>query len=332
MKKTLLYSLGFVLALSFAGCKKIPDGNLSNIIRYEELPIEIPQGRDFVSTAINPEGSTKPLKIKLLNVYDRETGKDVTDLFTKTYKHKVWTALYDPKVDTTIALIEAKRKEVDITPISINPASGQIEANYTTVNLPIGKYKFDLEIGNAAETRVYKDIGEFDLIEAPFFVIDAVRSTVAMKVGEETKTKTIPSNASHQVTKRISETGNKIIVRFLDQNGTPFNPKAGELARRPNSGNQGGFLQTMQDYALETHLFDDRMEFDFGVVPFPLNSLGNGFNYYYRIPAPYVEFDPSLELPYNTYSCNARFNVRVFAPGTYQVDVIVPLVTRVPKK
>jgi len=33
-----------------------------------------------------------------------------------------------------------------------------------------------------------------------------------------------------------------------------------------------------------------------------------------------------------TYSCNARFNFRIFAPGTYQIDVIVPMVTQVPKK
>lgn len=332
MKRSIIYSLGLLLGLGFSACKKIPDGNLSNIIRYEELPIQVPQGRDYVSTAINPEGSTKPLKIKMLNVYDRETGKDVTDLFTKTYKHKVWKALYDPKVDTTIAMIEAKRIDTMIRPININPVSGQLEANYTSVNLPIGKYKFDLEIGNAVETRVYKDIGEFDLVEAPFFVIDAVRSTVAMKVGAEGTTKSIPSTNEHQVTKRISEEGNKVIVRIVDKNGTPFNPKAGEIARRPNSGTQGGFLQTMQDYSIETQLFDDRMEFTYGVVPFPLNSLGNGFNYYYRIPAPYVEFDDSLGLPYNTYSCNARFNFRTFAPGTYQIDVIVPMVKRVPKK
>jgi len=122
---------------------------------------------------------------------------------------------------------------------------------------------------------------------------------------------------------------NKVVVKIVDKNGVPFNPKKGEIARRPNSGTAGGYLQTMQDYSISTTLFDDRMEFVYGVLPFPLVSLGNGFNYYYRIPAPYVNFDDSLGLPYNTYSCNARFSFQAFVPGTYQVDVIVPQVTRV---
>lgn len=330
--KKIIYSVIVLSSLGFSACKKIPDGNLSNIIRYEELPIQVPQGRDFVSTAINPEGSTKPLNIKMLNVYDRETGEDVTELFNKTYPHKVWKALYDPKIDTTIELIEAKRIDTMIRGININPVSGQIEANYTSINLPLGKYRFDLEIGNAVETKVYHNIGEFDLIEAPFFIIEAVRTTVAMKVGDETTTKTVPSTSEHQVTKRISDEGNKVIVRIVDKNGTPFNPSDGEIIRRPNAGTANGFLQTMQDYAIQTELFDDRMEFSFGVIPFPLESLGNGFNYYYRIPASYVEYDEELELPYNTYSCNARFNFRTFSPGTYQIDVIVPMVKRVSKK
>lgn len=330
--KKIIYSVIVLSSLGFSACKKIPDGNLSNIIRYEELPIQVPQGRDFVSTAINPEGSTKPLNIKMLNVYDRETGEDVTELFNKTYPHKVWKALYDPKIDTTIELIEAKRIDTMIRGININPVSGQIEANYTSINLPLGKYRFDLEIGNAVETKVYHNIGEFDLIEAPFFIIEAVRTTVAMKVGDETTTKTVPSTSEHQVTKRISDEGNKVIVRIVDKNGTPFNPSDGEIIRRPNAGTANGFLQTMQDYAIQTELFDDRMEFSFGVIPFPLESLGNGFNYYYRIPASYVEYDEELGLPYNTYSCNARFNFRTFSPGTYQIDVIVPMVKRVSKK
>lgn len=322
---------GLVLTtLALTGCKKINDGNLSNIIRYEVQPTEVPQGRAFVSSAINPEGSTKPLQIKLLNIYNKETGENVTSLFQQKYQHKVWKALYDSKKDTTLALIDAKRVDSMVYPLVINPVSGQIEANYTTVNLPLGKYKFDLEISNPANSKVYKDIGEFDLISAPFYEIPAVRSTVAMKVGAETTTKSIPSNASHIKVKRVSESGDKVIVRIVDKNGNAFNPNKGEIARRPNSGTQAVFLQTMQDYSLSTALFDDRMEFQFGVVPFPLASLGNGFNYYYRIPAKFVKYDDSLELPYNTYSCNARFSFRAFAPGTYEIEVIVPQVIRVP--
>lgn len=330
MKRTLYILASLFTALSFSSCKKLPDGSLSPLVRYEVLPIEIKQGRASVSTAINPEGSTKPLKFTLLNVYNRETGVDVTDLFMKKYQHRVWKALYDSKIDTTLEMINAKRIDSMVYPISINPVSGQIEANYTTVNLPLGKYKFDLKVENPAGERIFKDIGEFDLVSAAFFEIPAVRSTVAMKVGEEGTPKTIVSNDTHIKVTRVSDKEDKVIVRIKDKNGNIFNPKKGEIARRPNSGTAGGYLQTMQDYALSTELFDDRMEFAYGVVPFPLVSLGNGFNYYYRIPAKYVRFDESLGLPYNTYSCNARFSFQAFAPGTYEIDVIVPQVVRVP--
>nr|WP_315401512.1 DUF5007 domain-containing protein [uncultured Sphingobacterium sp.] len=328
MKKSLIYSLAIAL-LAVTACKKLPDGNLSDIIRYEVLPMQIKKGRSEVSTAINPAGSSKPTEYKLLKIYEKESGKDVTDIFLKTYPIKIWTRLYDSKVDNTIEKIDAKRKDTVMTALSINKFSGAIESNENTLLLPSGNYLFDLEIKNSTGTRNYPKIGEFTLVDAPLYEVPAVRSTVAMKVGAETTTKSISSNASHIKVEKLAAKENKIIVRIVDKNGEPFNPKAGEVDRRPLGGTSVGFLQTMQDYALTTTLFDDRMEFTYGVVPFPLVSLGNGFNYYYRIPSKYVKFDDSLELPYNTYSCNARFSFQAFVGGTYQIDVIVPQVTRV---
>ena len=116
--------------------------------------------------------------------------------------------------------------------------------------------------------------------------------------------------------------------KLLILNGVAFNPKAGEIGRRPVAGTAGGFLQTMQDYALSYEAFDDRMEFVYGVNPFPLSSLGNGYNYYYRIPTQFVKFDDSLGLPDNQYSANARFSLRVYLPGVYDVTVFVDGVTR----
>ncbi|MFB2118158.1 hypothetical protein [Parapedobacter sp. 2B3] len=314
------------LAMAAVACKKVPDGFLSDYIRYEELPINVPQGRAYVSYALNPDGSNKPATIKLLNVYDKATGNDVTDLFMQKYELPVWTGYYDPKVDTTLELIDAKRKDSLVYPISINTSSGQLEANRATVNLPLGSYEFDLEVTNSAGTKQYPRIGEFNLNEAPFFEIPAVRSTVAMKVGAESTTQLLPAGGIE--VNRIGDDEDKIIVRIVDENGISFNPKAGEIARRPASGTSGGWLQTMQDYSLSYELFDDRMEFIYGVVPFPLNSLGNGFNYYYRIPTEYVHFDESLGLPDDTYSCNARFSFRAFLPGTYEITVIVEGITK----
>lgn len=323
-----MFSVGMI-GLLFLGCKKLPDGNLSPLVRYEVQSFQILQGRTQVSSALNSEGSNKPLSVKLLKVYNRETNEDVTDVFTMEYPTKIWTAFYDPRVDTTLELINAKRIETMASPISINSTSGQIQANPLTENLPLGKYKFDLEISNAAGSRIYPGIGEFDLVSAPSFAIPLVRSTVAMQVGNEGITRTIPSNNSHMTVTRLNNSEDKIIVRFFDKNGDIFDSRT-EIQKRPLAGTNIGFLQTMEDYSIGYTLFSDRTEFIYGTVPFPLISLGNGFNYYYRIPAQFVDFDPSLGLTYNTYSCNVRFSFQAYLTGTYQIDVIVPQVTRVP--
>lgn len=329
MKRVLLFfSIGMV-GLSFLGCKKLPDGNLSPLVRYEVQSFQILQGRTQVFSALNSEGSTKPFSVKLLRVYNRETNEDVTTDFTKEYPVKIWTAFYDPKIDTTLELINAKRKEVMLAAITINSSSGQIQANPLTENLPLGKYKFDLEVSNTAGSRVYVGIGNFDLVTAPTFEIPTVSSTVAIKVGDESEFHVIPNNSSQINVSRISNLEDKIIVRFLDQNGAIFDPRT-EIQKRPLTGINGGFLQTMEDYSLGYTVSSDRLVFQYATVPFPLISLGNGFNYYYRIPAEFVDYDASLGLPYNTYSCNVRFSFRAFVPGTYQIDIVVPGVVRVP--
>lgn len=326
MKKNVGRSLMLIFScLTVFACKKVDNGFLSDYIRYEELPIEVPQGRTYVSYALNPDGSNKPSKIKLLNVYNKITGENVNDLFFKKYETMVWTAFYDPKIDTTLELINDKRKDSLVYPISINESSGQLEANHTTINIPVGEYEFDLQVSNSAGTKIYPKIGEFILIEKPEFEIPDPRTSVAMKVGDETSTVTLPGGKIE--VKRIGDE-DKIIVRIVDKNGTPFNPEKGEISRRPQPGTGGGWLQTMQDYALSHQLYEDRMEFVYGVSPFPLSSLGNGFNYYYRIPAQYVTYDEDLGIPDDMYSCNARFSFRAFFPGTYEITVIVDSVTK----
>lgn len=318
--------IAFLLAGVYSSCKKVPNGFLSDIIRYNEYPILVQTGRVKVSTPLMLEGSSQPLTVHLLHVYDAETGELKDELFSRTYPTRIWTGLYDPRVDTTIELIASKQKDTLLQAIKINARSGQLEANEHTVNIPPGSYLFDLEVSNSNGSRIYDKIGRFDIVEAPPYEIPAVRSSVAMKVGEEGTTLSLPAGTIE--VERISDEGNQILVEIVDKNGNPFNPLNGEIVRRPLSGNQVGFLQTIQDYSIGYVASTSEMAFTYGAVPFPLNSLGNGFNYYYRIPTQFVHYDEELEIPDNTFSCNARFSLRVFQFGTYKVKVTVLGVTR----
>lgn len=317
-------------ALMFEGCKKLPEGNLSTLIHYEFIPFQIEQGRVFLSRGVISERSNRPLTFKLIKVSYRETGEDITDIFLKKYQIKVWKALYNPQTDTTIALINAKRIDSMVFPISINPYSGQVQANYATINLPLGKYAFDLAIENSAGKGVYNDIGQFDLIAAPFFDVSVRTSIIAVKKGNENITKLITSEDDQIKVTRISENENKVILRFLDKNGALFNPKKGEVIKRAKSGLEEEYLTTLEDYSLLTTVYDDRIEYNYEILPFPLVDLSKLIFFDYRIPSNNIEFDSNLELPYNTYACNLRFKFQLFIPGTYQVDIIISQGMRIP--
>lgn len=326
MKFIIKIALAIVVVLTINACKKLPDGFLSPIIRYEEDPILISKGRVFVSSALNFDGSSKPATVKLLHVY-KSTGENVDALFFKEDTITVWTGLYDSKLDTTLAQIEAKQKKILARPITVNASSGQLEANFLTLYLPSGDYYFDLEITNAASSKVYEKIGNFTLLEAkPWEADPEIGSpyTRMIKVGDENTGTSLTGTSSIEVDiQRTANSPNKVVVKMVDKNGVPFNPLTGEIERRPYPGNNTPqpFLQTMQDYALKTELFPDRTEFSYGTIPFPLASLGNGFNYYYRIPTQFFTNTNAVAFPVGEWSANPRFVFRAFVPGNYVVTL-----------
>ncbi len=55
-----------VFAGAYTSCKKLPDGFISALVRYEEDPIIIQKGRVKVSSALNFDGSTYQLIFKSL--------------------------------------------------------------------------------------------------------------------------------------------------------------------------------------------------------------------------------------------------------------------------
>lgn len=322
--------IAILAVLTMTGCKKLPDGFLSPSIRYEEDPIIVQKGRTKVSSALNLDGSSKPATVELLHVYDESTGAVVDDIFKKEYTIKGWTALYDPKTDTTLELIAAKQADMVVTPIEINPVSGQVEANYTSLNIPAGNYSFDLAINNGAGSQVYQKIGRIQLVDAkPYEAHPEIGTpyTRMIKVGNESVGTSLFTPIVN--IQRVAETPNVVVVKFLDKNGVPFNPQAGEIQRRPNTGNNPvpPYLQTLQDYSLKTELFNDRMEFTYGVTPFPLSSLGNGYNIYYRIPSQYFKHDNQASFPDDNYSANPRFVFRGYVPGKYEIIFKMPDVT-----
>lgn len=333
-RKIFQFAIMSVFLLGIDACKKTPTGFLSPYLHYEVDPIIIPKGRAFLSSGLNGDGTSQPYTATVVHFYNKATGENADALFNKTYPVATWIALYNPKTDTTLALINAKLKTVNVPPISVIPHSGQIVANFGALNVPAGEYQFDLEIKNDAGSRLYPKIGDFILADTSNFETTSlgVPYDHLFEVGNETVTG-VAANPILTVT-RTGDTPNTITVQFLDKNGDAFDPAKGEIARRPNTGlnPNPAYLQTLQDYTNSFTITDNAMIFQYPFTPFPLNSLGNGFNIYYRIPTQYFKLDnpPLGNGQVVQWSLNPRFALQIYVPGAYTVTMQLPDVTRIP--
>src|SRR3569833_4043947 len=125
MKHKYIYFILLSVALLItSACKKTNVGFLSPYIHYEVDPILIPKGRNFLSAGLNGDGTSQPYTCKVLHFYDKATGKNVDSMFAHVYPVPIWTALYDPKTDTTLALINNKRRTVNVPAIAISLLCG----------------------------------------------------------------------------------------------------------------------------------------------------------------------------------------------------------------
>ncbi|HWJ27990.1 MAG TPA: hypothetical protein VNS32_15700 [Flavisolibacter sp.] len=325
-KARALWVIALVSAL--AGCTKTEKGFLSPYFQYPISEYSISKGRDFTSDAINPDGSSVPFKVEIVHIYDA-TGKIVDDVFFKKYPVSVWTSAYNNATDTTAALIAAKRKTEELPALKINESNGAIVANSASINLPSGKFTIDLRVSNEAGTQMLPKAVTINLADAaPFETAPGLAATseALIMVGNESSSVAL---GSAYTTVSVQKTGDDpwvIHVKMVDKNGVPFNPLKGEIVKRPNSGLNPNppFLQNLQAYTLSYVPTESEMQFPYSVTPMPLESLGNGYNMYYRIPTQYFHIDG---YPDDKYSLNIRFPLRIWVPGTYNITVTVNNVT-----
>jgi len=350
----------FVLAIAltgiFSGCTKIGNGFLSPYVTYSVNQFSIIRGRIATSYSIVTDGSSIPMHIKWTHIYD-STGKIVDDIFSKEYPVAVWTATYDPTTDKTFAAITAKRDIKNMPPIVVNETNGTIEANSGTINLPVGAYTMDLEVSNSAGNEPLKKIMTIVITDGKSLETAPEQGAIA---NGRAKAGTAPVTyfyngqnnpfVSYQIT-RFADTPNVLILKFTDRNGIPFDAKTSEIIKRPAAGLNPNppFLQNLQDYAPDTYIaLDTAMYLKYPLVPFPIFSLGNGFNMYYNIKTSAVQIDSTSAWSSNTpgiyyqgpsdnhylgtylngeYDYSIRVPMCIFVPGSYEFTVKILNVT-----
>jgi len=338
--------------LIFTACTKYGKGFISPYLQYAVNEFTIIKGRIASSYSLNTDGSDIPLHVKWTHIYD-STGKVVDNLFSKKYPVAIWTSAYNPNTDKDYASIMAKRGVDSLPPIVVNESNGTIEANPATIFLPAGTYTMDLEVSNSAGTQQLKNIMKIVIKEgAPLetapetgaYSLSLIQAGTALGAGTAggpnggTLFNGVNNPFVDYTVNRFADTPNILIIKVTDRNGVPFNPKAGEIAKRPNSGLNPNppFLQNLQDYAPDTFLpTDTAMSIKFPLAPFPIASLGNGFNMYYIIPTQYVRIDSTTAWtsnnPGNFYKGTADSHYKgVYTLGKYDYALRIPLRIQVP--
>lgn len=349
-KYIILLIILFVFTWVIYSCTKVDKGFLSPSVQYAVNEFSVIRGRTSKSYSLVTDGSSIPMKVKWVHIYDN-TGKIVDDIFQKKYPVAVWTKAYDATTDKTYAAIKAKQIVEELPPIVVNETNGIIETNYATMYLPVGSYTMDLEVSNVAGSQVLPKIMKINILDGK-----SVETTP--EVGNFANGRALAGLAAvtyffngannpfiQYDVRRLADTPNVFFLKFVDKNGTPFNPKIGEIIKRPNTGLNPNppFLQNLQDYAPDTYIATDTaISIKFPLVPFPLQTLGNGFNMYYHVNTSAVSIDSTSTWSSNTagvyykgiidshylgkyvdgrYDYSIRVPMRIYVPGAYVLTV-----------
>ncbi|MES2331459.1 MAG: hypothetical protein V4539_17780 [Bacteroidota bacterium] len=342
----------------FSSCTKYGNGFLSPYVAYGVAQFTFIRGRIATSYALTTDGSSTPMQAKILHVYDSATGKPVDDIFLKKYIVNTWTSAYDAKKDTTYSQVLAKRGVDSLYPVTINEFSGALTSTSASLYLPLGTYYMDIQVNNAVGTEVLKNVMTLTVKDgAPLETTETYSGGLAGAFsagagpagGSAFPIVFFNGNYNPFVdfsVVRFADTPNTVIIKFTDRNGVAFNPRTGEVAKRPNTGLNPvpPYLQNLQDYAPDSYRASDTaISIKYALTPFPFTSLGNGYNMYYTIattavkmdstkawtltPAPGVFYkgtaDPTYLGTYNLerYDYSIRLPMRVFSYGAYQINV-----------
>lgn len=342
------------VAISLYSCTKIQPGYIAPHMLYLTSTFTIQQGVVSSSYGLNANGSSFPYRVKWTHIYD-SSGNIVDNLFTKTYPTGVWTSVYNPKTDTSFATIIAKRTTVNLPAITLDSTSGIFTSTPASLFIPLGIYSVDIQVTNAE--------GTVNLPKAMNFNVQAGQPLqTSPQIGAYSMGLLNANTASGppyggifngnnnpfivETINRYADTPNIFILKVLDKNGVIFNAHNGEIAKRPSSGLNPNppFLQNLQDYAPDTFNEPDSgtLNLLYPLVPFPLVSLGNGLNMYYRIPTAYVHIDSTSKWTSNveghyysgtsdshflgyfkdgSFDYSIRIPMRIFVPGAYELTV-----------
>lgn len=310
-----------LLVVAFGGCKKIEEGYLSEGIRYQFPTVDVPRGVVTIANQnlIFPDGSTLPLKVKLLDIRSKTTGKTAPEWYKNYRSYRFTSPLTN--ADSTMELFNKKIEYGEFPPFEFVESGGYFRFTSGTKEIPLGEYTFDLEVSNVKGTKIIKDAATLVVKEPDPYKIDPECKTAGARDGTPA-TFTYFSNELRTVTvKKLAGDVNRVIFKWVDKNGKPFNPKT-EIKRRFLA--DGSYLNDFDTFSIfgNTEYTDSTMAYNFGIPPYPFKPAAvNGKNSYLWVPSDYVILDQYPPAQYPKAALSIRYIVDIFVEGTWEITV-----------
>jgi hypothetical protein len=279
-----------ITIFTLLGCKKTEQGYLSKVILYNPKTFVATKGRVTTSAALLVDGSTNPIMVKLLGIRNYYTKQPADSILLKKYEIATYKAEITQN-DTTLEQINSKIGTGMYSPFNISPLGGRIEVTPASNYIDTGTYEFDIEVSNPAGKRVVNNVGIVRIVNPTnLFDITAQSVTTSPTTSE---TFTANSNFTTSVV-RTNSTENKVIIKFVDKNGIPFNPNAGQVLPRADRPFFKIYAPFYPEAKTDTALV---YQYPAGLPTFPIYPSvvvsGGTYSYvsYYRIPAAYTDIN-----------------------------------------
>ncbi|SFB79152.1 protein of unknown function [Parapedobacter composti] len=215
-------------AVAIGSCTKVENGYISDYITYNIQTLEAVQGQVAYTGSLVLDGSTSPVNVRLLSIRDKETGREATE-FLETYDIATFQGEITAE-DNTLEKLMTKIAIAKVPAIMINETGGRVGLTRSTTNVNTGLYTIDVEVTNVRGTKVLNEALDIRLLPAVSHNISYQAMTTS-DFGIEDNFIDASQHLEIEVRREPTEE-NKIILQWVDRNGTPFNPKAGEIIKR----------------------------------------------------------------------------------------------------
>ncbi|WP_257666383.1 DUF5007 domain-containing protein [Parapedobacter tibetensis] len=315
----LISLIGLVAAVG--SCSKVESGYISDYITYNLRTLEATQGQVLYTGSLILDGSTSPVQVKLLSIRDKKTGREATE-FLQEYDVPVYLA----EITNDDNTLEKVMEKIDVgksPAIMINEIGGRVGLTRATTNIDTGLYTIDVEVTNSRGARVINEALDIRLRSAATHSISYQAMTTSTFGIEDNF---VGADQSLEiVVEREATTENKIIFKWVDKNGRPFNPQAGEIIKRGDRPTFSNWSPYFSEEVTDTSI---EYQYPFTGLNYPLlkqinvaNATWNDGITYYRVVGNATDIGRNL---------NPVSTITYFLSGTYTVTYRLKNVVRKP--